>query len=248
MRQGHVDKHPLSTKSKMMSLRTRRAPQHKRSSHWPIGVQPVHTHTGGCSPMGILTIRGGMGRYPHGPSGGWSLIADVVGENGTLTKRCGSPGYLPPQPLTGFPYSEKFDIFSTGVMLVMLFNGRGQVFNTHPLRLTAQDGYKPNYWSWMDEVRLRKRHLFCGKGGLSQGAREQIPLYTKKMSLTRSTKKKGDRRDREEGGTGVITAGGGAGASSTFPVFLKPTAVPKRSRSRSRSRGHHDEHRPYGVV
>ncbi|CAG9319145.1 unnamed protein product [Blepharisma stoltei] len=43
--------------------------------------------------------------------------------NGSLTMRCGSPGYLAPEILKLQPYNEKVDIYSTGIVLYTLLSG-----------------------------------------------------------------------------------------------------------------------------
>lgn len=45
-----------------------------------------------------------------------------------LTKKCGSPGYIAPEILKSYEYTEKIDIFSTGIIFYILLSGKTPFF------------------------------------------------------------------------------------------------------------------------
>mmetsp|Transcript_20669 Transcript_20669/g.20600 ORF Transcript_20669/g.20600 Transcript_20669/m.20600 type:complete len:264 (+) Transcript_20669:2-793(+) len=51
----------------------------------------------------------------------FGLAEEVIG---FLHKKCGSPGYIAPEIINGFPYGTKVDLFSAGVVLYILFAGK----------------------------------------------------------------------------------------------------------------------------
>jgi serine/threonine protein kinase len=48
-------------------------------------------------------------------------LAEFKGEKNPLFVRCGTPGYVAPEVLKDEPYTEKVDIFATGIILYILY-------------------------------------------------------------------------------------------------------------------------------
>ena len=73
-------------------------------------------------------------------------------EQENLTNRCGSPGYIAPEILKNYEYTEKIDIFSTGIIFYILLSGKTPFFGKTQQEILMRNRqckiyFQDRYWS-----------------------------------------------------------------------------------------------------
>lgn len=83
---------------------------------------------------------------------GMSKVYQTAEVQGTMSTRCGTPGYVAPEIISKMPYTEKVDLWSVGVVVYIMLCGRPPFYGENDvavMRKITQGKYKfpKQYWS-----------------------------------------------------------------------------------------------------
>lgn len=87
---------------------------------------------------------------------GMSKMYQESGNTGTMSTRCGTPGYVAPEVISKMPYTEKVDLWSVGVVVYIMLCGRPPFYGENDvavMRKITAGKYKfpKQYWSNVSE-------------------------------------------------------------------------------------------------